>query len=177
MNVLIKERHNHSKNCITLKVSRRTQKVEIYFSKDAAGAASFSTDLEDILGSIIGNECEMMLRKKRPDKRELLYHIVCLLSLIINTDLIEISCVGDTKVLVLRCFLFISKLRAGDVITTGQCLNYQTFSNLQLRPVLKTSFHNTPIDFRCKRGDKNPFVPVGITRLVLMFGKASNIQL
>ena len=119
----------------------------------------------------------MMLRKNGSYKRELLYHIVCLLSLIINTDLIEISFVGDTKVLVLRCFLFISKLRAGDVITTGQCLNYETFSNLQLRPVPKTSFNNTPIEFRCTRGDKNPFVPVGITRLVLMFVKGSNIQL
>ena len=31
MNNLIQERHNHSKNCITLKVSRKTQEVEIYF--------------------------------------------------------------------------------------------------------------------------------------------------
>ena len=29
MNILIQERHNHSENCIEVKVSRRTQKVEI----------------------------------------------------------------------------------------------------------------------------------------------------
>ena len=30
MNTLIQGRHNHSDNCITVNVSRRTQKVEIY---------------------------------------------------------------------------------------------------------------------------------------------------
>ena len=29
VNPLIQEQHNHSKSCITVKVSRRTQKVEI----------------------------------------------------------------------------------------------------------------------------------------------------
>ena len=32
MNILIQERHNHSKNFITVKVSRRTQKVEIFLA-------------------------------------------------------------------------------------------------------------------------------------------------
>ena len=34
MNNLIEERHNHSKNCITSKVSRRTQKVEIFLQME-----------------------------------------------------------------------------------------------------------------------------------------------
>ena len=33
MNTLIQERHNHCENCVTVKVSRRTQKVEIYLAK------------------------------------------------------------------------------------------------------------------------------------------------
>ena len=33
MNILIQERHNHSENCIKVKVSRRTQKVEIHLCK------------------------------------------------------------------------------------------------------------------------------------------------
>ena len=55
-------------------------------------------------------------------------------------------------------------------------MNYQTFSNLQIRPVLKNSFHNIHIDLRDTIGGKVPFLSVGITRLVLMFRKASNIH-
>ena len=32
-----KKRHNHSESCITVKVSRRTQKVEIYLAKEGSG--------------------------------------------------------------------------------------------------------------------------------------------
>ena len=55
-------------------------------------------------------------------------------------------------------------------------MNYQTFSNLQFRPLLKNSFHSKHIDLRDPSGEKIPFVFVGITRLVLMFRKASNIH-
>ena len=55
-------------------------------------------------------------------------------------------------------------------------MNYQTFSNLQFRPLLKNSFHSIHIDLRDPSGGKIPFVFVGITRLVLMFRKASNIH-
>ena len=74
------------------------------------------------------------------------------------------------------CFLFISKLKSGDVITTGQYMNYQTFSNLQFRRLLKISFHSTHIDLRDTSGEKIPFVSVGITPLVLMFRKVSDIH-
>ena len=55
-------------------------------------------------------------------------------------------------------------------------MNYQTFSNLQFRPLLKNSFHSIHIDLRDTSGEMIPFVSVGITRLVLMFRKASNIH-
>ena len=56
-------------------------------------------------------------------------------------------------------------------------MNYQTFSNLQFRPLLKSSFHSIhSIDLRDTSGEKIPFVSVGITRFVLMFRKASNIH-
>ena len=55
-------------------------------------------------------------------------------------------------------------------------MNYQTFSNLQLKPLLKNSFHSKHIDLRDPSGKQKPFVSVGITRLVLMFRKASNIH-
>ena len=56
VNTLIQKRHNHSKNCITVKLSRRTQKVEIYLANEGSGLAFFSTDLGHILGSIVGKE-------------------------------------------------------------------------------------------------------------------------
>ena len=92
----------------------------------------------------------------------------------IYSDLVEYSIVGDTKASLLRCFPFISKLRGGNIITTGQYMNYQTFSNLQFRPLLKNSFHSIDIDIRETSGEKIPFVSVGITRLVLMFRKVSS---
>ena len=124
----------------------------------------------------VGNEVEVMLRRKRPQKPEPAYDIVRIHSLMIYTDLIDYNIVGDTKAPLLRCFLFISKLKSGDTITTGQSMNYQTFSNLQFRPLLKNSFHSIHIDFRDTSGEKIPSVSAGITRFVLMFRKASTIH-
>ena len=175
MNILIQERHNHSENCIKLKLSRRTQKIEIYLANETSGLVLFSSDLEHIFGSDVGNEFGVMLRGKGPHKQEFAYDIVRIHSLMINTDLIEYYIVGHTKAPLLRCFPFISKLKSGDIITTGQYMNFQTLSNLQFRPLLITSFHSIHIDLGDTSGEKIPFVPVGITRLVLMFRKASNI--
>ena len=94
----------------------------------------------------------------------------------IYSDVVEYSIVGDTKAPLLRCFPFISKLKGADIKTTGQYMNYQTFSNLQFRPLLKNSFHSIHIDLRDTSGEKTPFVSVGITRLVLMFRKVSSIH-
>ena len=176
MNTLIHERHNHRENCVTVKVSRRTQKVEIYLANEGSGPAFFSTDLRHFFESNVGNEFGVMLRGKGPHKPEIAYDIVRIHSLMIYTDLIEYNIVGDTKAPLLLCFPSISTLMSDDIITTGQYMNYQTFSNLQFRPLLKNSFHSIHIDLRDTSGEKIPFVSVGITRLVLMFRKASNIH-
>ena len=55
-------------------------------------------------------------------------------------------------------------------------MNYQTFSNRQLRPLLKTSFHSIHTDLRDTSVEKIPFVSVGITRQVLMSRKVFNIR-
>ena len=68
----------------------------------------------------------------------------------------------------------ISKVKSGDILTTGQYMNYQTFNNLQYRRLLKSSFQSIHIDVRDTSGEKIPFVSVGITRLVLMFRKVSD---
>ena len=107
---------------------------------------------------------------------EFAYDIVRIHSLMIYSDLVEYNIFRDTKAPLIRCFPFISNLTGGDIITTGQYMNYQTFSNLQLRTLLKNSFHSIHIDLRDTCGQKIPLASVGITRLVLMFRKMSNIR-
>ena len=133
-------------------------------------------DLGHILGSNVGNEFGVMLRGKGPHKPDFAYDVGRIHSLMIYTDLIEYNIGGDPKASLLRCFPFISKLKSGEIITTGQYMNYQTFSNLQFRPLLKNFFHSIHTDLRDTSGGKIPFASVGITRLVLMFRKASNIH-
>ena len=103
MNTLIQERHNQSENCITVKVSRRTQKVKSFFPKKGSGLPFFITDLEHIFGGNEGIEFGVILREKCPHKPEIAY-IVTIYSLMIYTDLIESNNVGDTKAPLLRCF-------------------------------------------------------------------------
>ena len=93
----------------------------------------------------------------------------------IYTDLTEYNVVGDTKATLLRCLPSILKLEAGDIITTGQCMNYQTVSKLQFRPLLKISSHSFHIDLRDTSGEKIPFVSVGTTRLVLILQNYNSI--
>ena len=136
MTILIRERHNHNETCIKVKVSRRTHKVKIYVANEGSGLAFFSKDLGPIFGRIVGNEFGVLLRRKGPHRPEFAHDIVRIHSLIIYTDMIECNIVGDTKSPLLCCFPFISKLKSGDIITTGQYMNYQTFSNLQFRTLL-----------------------------------------
>ena len=164
MNTLIQERNNHKETCITVKVSRRSQKVVIILVNDTSGLALCSVDLGHIFGNKTGKEFGVMVIGKSPHEPEFAY-IVRIHSLMIYSDLVEYNIVGDTKAPLLRCFPFISKL------------NYQTFSNIQFRPLLKNSFHSIHIDLRDTSGKKIPFVSVGITRYLLMFRKVSSIHL
>ena len=145
-------------------------------ANDSSGLSFCSTDLGHIYGNKVGNHFGVLMKGKGPLEPKFAYHIVRILSLMIYSDLVEYSIVGDTKVPLVRCFPFISKLNGGDIITTRQYMNYQTFSNLQFRPLLKNSFHSIHIDLRDTFGEKIPFVSVGITRLVLMFIKVSSIH-
>ena len=165
-NTLFQERNNHNETCITVKVSRRTQKVLITLANDRSGLAFCSTDLGHIFGNNVGNEFGVLMIGKGPHEPEFAYDMVRIHSLMIYSDIVECNIVGDTKAPLLRCFSFISKLKGGDIITTGQYMNYQTFSNLQFRPLLENSFHSIHNDLRDPSGKKIPFVSVGITRLV-----------
>ena len=176
MNRLIQVRNNHKETCIAVKVSRRTQKVGVMLANDTSGLAFCSTDLGHIFSNNVENEFGVLMIGNGPHEPEFAKDIVRIHSLMIYSDLVEYNIVGDKKAPLLRCFPFISKLKGGDIITTGQYMNYQTFSNLQLRTRLKSSFHSIHIDLRDTSGEKIPFVSVGITQFVLMFKKVSNIH-
>ena len=84
-------------------------------------------------------------------------------SVMIYSDIIEYNIVGDTKSPLLRCIPFISKVKSGDIIATGQYMNYQSFTNLQFKKLLKTSFYCIKIELRDSTWEKISFVSVGIT--------------
>ena len=176
MNTLIQKRNNHNETCITVKVSRRSQKFVIILANDTSGLAFCSTDLGHFFGNNVGNRFGVLVKGKGPHEPQFAYDIVRIHSLMIYSDPVEFSIVGDTKAPLLRCFPFMSKLKGGDIITTGQYMNYQTLSNLQFKPLLKNSFRSIHIDLRDSSGEQISFVSVGITRLVLMFRKVSSIH-
>ena len=176
MNTLIQEKNNHNETCITVKVSRRSQKVVIVLANDSSVLAFCSTDLGHIFGNNVGNQFGVLMKTKGPHKPQFAYDIVRIHSRMIYSDLVEYSIVGDLKSPLQRCFPFISKLKGGDIITSGQYMNYQTFSNLQFIRLLKNSFHSIHIDLRDTSSEQIPFVSVGITQLVLMFRKVSSIH-
>ena len=51
MNRLLQNRNNHNETCITVKVSRRTQKVVNMLANDTSGLAFWCTDLGHIFGN------------------------------------------------------------------------------------------------------------------------------
>ena len=177
MNKIIQEKNNHNETCIQIKVTRETQKVEISLINTYSFLVFGSTDLGHIFGFDVGKSMGVLMPGTITIKPPFAYDIVRIHSLMIYTDIVEYNIVGDTKAPLLRCFPFISKVKSGDVITTGQYMNYQTFSNLQFRRLLKNSFHSVHIDLRDTTGEKIPFMSVGITRLVLMFRKVSDLHL
>ena len=123
MNTLIKEGNNHRGTCITIKVSRVGQKLKVYLANEESSRAIFSADLGHIFGEDVRNDSGILMRGKQPHEPTFAYDIVQFHSLMIYTDIVEYNIVGDTKAPLLRCFPFISKLKSGDIITTGQYMN------------------------------------------------------
>ena len=109
---------SHSESCITLEVSRRTRKVYIYLANEGYGFALFSTDLGHIFESNVGKQFGVMLRGIGSHKLDFALDIVRKHSLMIYKNLIECNIVGDTKVALLRCFPFISKLETFKLLET-----------------------------------------------------------
>ena len=64
MNTLIQERNKRNETCITVEVSRRTQRVVIMLANDSSGLAFCSTDLGYIFGNKVGNHFGVLMKKK-----------------------------------------------------------------------------------------------------------------
>ena len=77
MNGLNQERNNHNETCITIKVSRRTQKVVILLENDTSGLAFCSTDLGHIFGNNVGNVFGVLMIGKGPAEPQFAYDILC----------------------------------------------------------------------------------------------------
>ena len=172
MNRLIQERHNHSASCFMVKVFRRTQTVVSYLANETFDLAFFSTDVGHIFASIVGIEPDWCWEEKDLTNQKLLaslsaYTLPWNLQIWFSTILFS-----DTKAPLLHYFSLISNLKAGNVITTRQYMNYQTFNKLQFRPLPNSSFHSIHIDLTETSGGKTLCI-----FLFLMFRKASNIHL
>ena len=103
---------NHNESSVTVKVPRRSRKVEIHLAKEGSGLSFLSTDLGHFFRSNVGNDFAVISRGKGPHKSKFTYTIVVRIhSLMIYTDLIEYKSVGVRKALLGRCFPSISKVK------------------------------------------------------------------
>ena len=89
MNTLIQERNHHRDTCITIKVSRVTQKVNLYLANEGSNLAVFSTDLGHIFGGDVRNDLGILMRGREPHEPTFAYDIVRIHSLMIYTGLVE----------------------------------------------------------------------------------------
>ena len=89
MKTLIQERNNHNETCITIKVSRRTQKVVIMLANDTSGLAFYSTDFGHIFGKNVGNRFGVLMKGKGAHEPQFAYDLVRIHSLMIYSDLVE----------------------------------------------------------------------------------------
>ena len=66
MNTLIQEKNNHNETCITVKFSRRSQKVVAILANESSGLAFGSTDFGKIFGNNVGNQFGVLMKGKGP---------------------------------------------------------------------------------------------------------------
>ena len=72
INTLIQERNNHRDTCITIKVSRVTQKLKVNLANEESSLAIFSTDLRHIFGGEVRNDSGILMRGKNRMNQHLL---------------------------------------------------------------------------------------------------------
>ena len=119
-------------NAIYVSVDKITQKVAVHLPESQSVFIIQSAGLSHIFGcDLEQNQTGVIMKGKGPHYPQYSYDIIIIHSLMIYSDTIEYNIVGDTKNPLLRCIPFISKVKSGDIISTGQYMNYQSFTNLQ----------------------------------------------
>ena len=76
MKELIQERNNHNETCITVKVSRRTQKVVILLANDSSGLAFCSTDWGHVFGNNVRNHFGVLMKGKSPHEQQFAHDLL-----------------------------------------------------------------------------------------------------
>ena len=84
INALIQERNNQRDTCITIKVSRVTQKPKVYQVNEELSLAIYSTDLGHIFGDV-RNDSGILMCGKAPHEPTFAYDIVRIHYLMIYT--------------------------------------------------------------------------------------------
>ena len=125
MNRKIQEREKYEKTSIKLHVNKITQRISLSLPNQNSLLVIFSADLCHVFG------CEeavygmvVFMSGAGPHFPKFPYDIVRIHTLMIYSDIFECNIVGDTKAALLRCIPFISKVKNGDIISTGQYMNY-----------------------------------------------------
>ena len=138
MNRKIQEREKYEKTPIKLHVNKITQRISLRFPNQNSLLVIFSADLCRVFGveeAVYG--LGVFMSGAGPHFPKFPYDLVRTNTLILCNDIVEYNIVGDTKAALLRCIPFISKVKNGDIISTGQYKNYQSFLNLQFKKVSK----------------------------------------
>ena len=97
MKTLIRESHNHYERRITVKMSERTQKLEIQLAIERSGLAFFKMDVGHIFGSNVGNENGLTLERQRAHQPDFAYHFVRIHTFMVYTDLIEYNILATRR--------------------------------------------------------------------------------
>ena len=156
MNTLLQHRHNHTETSLAIKVSRGTQRNGFHYANGVSFFAFYTTAVGHFLRSNVGNDFEVLLRGERPHKSVSASDTAHTF----YQDIRRVDSVVSLATRLLCCFPFLSRLKSGEIIPTGQYMNYQTISKVQFRPLLKNFFLSIHIDLRGTSGGKNSFVSV-----------------
>ena len=155
-NILIQDGRNHCESCIRVEVSQRKQKKTRYsLQLKALVFHSLKWTWEFFSRTVFSNLLDWCSKENYLNNNNMLTTFSAN-TLMMHTDLVEYNIIGDTKAPLLRCCFLVSKLKAGDFVTTGQHIHYQSFRNKQVIPLLKNSFHSIHIGFKDTSDEKNP---------------------
>ena len=154
MNTLIQERHNDRKTILHSK-GLEERKSEVKWQKKGLLLHVLVQTWRRFSGILLAMKLE---KEKGAHKQSFALDIVCIHFLKRYTNLNEYNTVGIMMARILRCFPFISKLKAGKCKAARRYINYLTFSILQFRPLLENSFQCFHIDLRHTSGEETAFV-------------------